>query len=198
QVGMEGFISRVPGSRGPCPQGCPIGHLVEPAPQEPALADGIGLVQEGQKCSLKGVLDVLFATQDAPAYVPHHGPMAPDQHFKRGRIALLPPSVQELGIIGAAAVWVSDPMQVSQDRAELSLAHGGGPPGKPAGYRVRGHWPLIVFLFLPNLRRMGICCEGNGRAIRQTCSSRASCSRPRASPGAKPPRFACRIIPRKV
>ena len=63
------------------------------------------------------------APEDAPARVPHHGPMPPDQHLERGRIALVAPSVQQLGI-ARAAVWIGDPMQVSQDRSELFLPHG--------------------------------------------------------------------------
>src|SRR5205085_10854897 len=106
-----------------------IGHLVEPAPQEAGLSDGIGLAQEGQEGSLKGVLSILFVMQQCPADVPHHGPMPPNQHFKRGRIALAEPAVEELGIIEAAAVRAGSPMQVSQNRSELSLLHRGGPPG---------------------------------------------------------------------
>ena len=41
------------------------------AVEEPALADGVRLAQEGQEGGLKGVLDILFAHEQAPAHVPH-------------------------------------------------------------------------------------------------------------------------------
>ena len=106
------------GGLGPCSHGDPVGDAVKPVPDEVAIADGPRPPDENEEGCLKGVFDVMFVTQYAPADSQHHRPVPRDQGGKRRLVPFGDKPLQELafGQPGDSSL-VKDSIQLFADDA---------------------------------------------------------------------------------
>ena len=123
---------------GPCSglEGDSIGNAVQPARQRFALANGRGVLGEGEEGGLEGVLGILIVAQDMPADVPDERPMALEQNGERRLLARRAESRKELSIGQfSAQPGGCELTQPAQHGDEFWLGHQVHP--REASYRYR-------------------------------------------------------------
>lgn len=110
---------------GPQAESNPVSHLVEPAADRVAFADGRGLASKHQEGDLEGILGLMVVVQDALAEAEDHRAMPPDQHLEGGLVALADELLQQLGVRQrATALPADEPTQLVADRVRWFVRHG--------------------------------------------------------------------------
>jgi hypothetical protein len=120
-VGQRGAVNRRAPRPSAGPAGDPIRHLVEPARDGLPFADGTGPARQDEERGLKGVLGILFLTQDAAAEVEHHRAVPPHQQLERRLVAPTGKAVKQIRIRNLARS--EQAVQTLQDDCEGTIRH---------------------------------------------------------------------------
>src|SRR5262249_29622929 len=109
-----------------CLEGRALGDAVQPGSQGLVVADGVGLLRQGEEGGLEGILGVLLVVQDVAANTGDQRAMPVDQGGKGGPVVAGGESVQQLVVIQLRAGLADDePAEATDGIAQGCRCHAG-------------------------------------------------------------------------
>jgi hypothetical protein len=89
-----------------------------------SLANGVGLAEQDQECSLKSVVDLGFLPKQATANTAHHHPMPLDQSGESHRVFAFDKPLEQFPVRWATLGRTNQLVQVPHQRLQRLSGHG--------------------------------------------------------------------------
>src|SRR5262245_48162462 len=91
--------------------------------------ESASLTGQDQERGLERILGVVLVVQPVPAHAPDQPAVPAQQRRERGLVALADEALEQLAV-GLPGGWISEPLNVPQNGADLCASHDSPPPPK--------------------------------------------------------------------